>query len=186
MTRGYDRPLYIQPFDHRGSFQKKMFGLKAPLSDAQTAEIAGAKQIIYDGFNAALSGGVPEEKAGILVDEQFGAAILRDASGQGHRHRLPGREKRTGRIRLRVRRRFRAPHRGLRSRPSARCWCATTRRATGRSTSSQAGRLKRLSDYLHGAKRSHFMFELLVPAEKAQLDALKGDKKAYDLRSGRA
>jgi 5-dehydro-2-deoxygluconokinase len=25
-----------------------------------------------------------------------------------------------------------------------------------------------------------FMFELLVPAEKAQLDRLKGDKKAYD------
>ena len=25
------------------------------------------------------------------------------------------------------------------------------------------------------------MFELLVPAEKAQLDRLKGDKKAYDL-----
>jgi len=43
-------------------------------------------------------------------------------------------------------------------------------------------RLKRLSDYLAGAKRSHFMFELLVPAEKAQLDALKGDKRAYDLQ----
>jgi len=26
------------------------------------------------------------------------------------------------------------------------------------------------------------MFELLVPAEKAQLDKLKGDKKAYDLK----
>ena len=29
--------------------------------------------------------------------------------------------------------------------------------------------------------QSRFMFELLVPAEKAQLDKLKGDKKAYDL-----
>src|SRR5262249_54588014 len=45
----------------------------------------------------------------------------------------------------------------------------------------QAARLKRLSDYLHGESRSLFMFELLVPAEKAQLEKLKGDKKAYDL-----
>src|ERR1700730_17885753 len=80
MPRGYDRPLYILPFDHRGSFQTKMFGWQSPLSDAQTAEIAGAKRVIYDGFLAALAAGVPKEKAGILVDEQFGAAILRDAA----------------------------------------------------------------------------------------------------------
>ena len=45
----------------------------------------------------------------------------------------------------------------------------------------QAARLKRLSDYLHGKSRSLFMFELLVPAEKAQLERLGGDKKTYDL-----
>jgi 5-dehydro-2-deoxygluconokinase len=28
MTVGYDRPLYVLPFDHRGSFQTKMFGWK--------------------------------------------------------------------------------------------------------------------------------------------------------------
>ena len=42
-------------------------------------------------------------------------------------------------------------------------------------------RLKRLSDYLAARGRGRFMFELLVPPEKAQLDKLKGDKKAYDL-----
>ena len=83
MPRGYDRPLYILPFDHRGSFQSGLFGWKPPLSAAQTAEIAAAKQVIYDGFKAALAGGVPAEKAGILVDEQFGAAILRDAAAKG-------------------------------------------------------------------------------------------------------
>src|SRR5260370_4562288 len=45
----------------------------------------------------------------------------------------------------------------------------------------QAVRLKRLSQYLHDQSRSRFMFELLVPAEKAQLDRLRGDPKAYDL-----
>src|SRR4051812_31067704 len=84
MTIGYDQPLYILPFDHRGTFQKNMFGWKGTLTDEQTAEIAATKQVIYDGFKAALAAGVPKEKAGILVDEQFGDAILRDATEQGY------------------------------------------------------------------------------------------------------
>ena len=82
-------------------------------SPEQTAEIAAAKQVIYDGFKAAVAGGVPKEQAGILVDEQFGAAILRDAASHGYHHRLPRREERAGRVRLRVRRRLRRPHRGV-------------------------------------------------------------------------
>src|SRR5262249_17264977 len=45
----------------------------------------------------------------------------------------------------------------------------------------QTARLKQLSDYLHGKSQSGFMFELLVPAEKAQLDRIRGDKQAYDV-----
>ena len=41
MTVGFDKALYILPFDHRGSFQAKMFGWKGTLTPAQTAEIAG-------------------------------------------------------------------------------------------------------------------------------------------------
>ena len=32
MTVGFDKPLYILPFDHRGSFQTKMFGWKGTLT----------------------------------------------------------------------------------------------------------------------------------------------------------
>src|SRR2546425_2845964 len=80
---GFNEPLYILPFDHRGSFQTKMFGWTGPLSADQTAEFASTKQVIYDGFKAALHAGVPEQKAGILVDEQFGGAILRDVGVLG-------------------------------------------------------------------------------------------------------
>src|SRR5258708_25253295 len=80
MPRGYDRALYILPFDHRGSFQAKLFGWKPPLSDAQTAEVAGAKRIIYDGFQSALAAGVPKEKHDSLRDELFAAATLLHAS----------------------------------------------------------------------------------------------------------
>ena len=48
------------------------------------------------------------------------------------------------------------------------------------------GACERLSKYLHDRGTSRFMFELLVPAEKAQLGRLGGDKQAYDreLRPG--
>src|SRR5271169_2001797 len=84
MTLGFDRPLYVLPFDHRGSFETGMFGWKGALAPEQTAQIAATKQVIYDGFKAAVAAGVPKEKAGILVDERFGAAILRDAAAQGY------------------------------------------------------------------------------------------------------
>src|SRR5262249_37717725 len=83
MTIGYDKPLYVLPFDHRATFSKNMFGWQEPLSPEQTAQIAAVKQVSYDAFKAALGGGVQKERAGILVDEEFGAAILRDARQQG-------------------------------------------------------------------------------------------------------
>src|ERR1700752_1602351 len=83
MTLGFGHSLYILPFDHRGSFETGMFGWKGALSIEQTAQIAEAKQVIYDGFKAAIAAGVPKQKTGILVDEQFGAAILRDAKARG-------------------------------------------------------------------------------------------------------
>ena len=84
MSLGVNKPLYILPFDHRGSFQKKMFGWDGDLTASQTEEIAAAKRVIYDAFRTALRAGVPKANAGILVDEQFGAAILRDASSEGY------------------------------------------------------------------------------------------------------
>lgn len=98
MNIGYDKPLYIQPFDHRGSFQTKLFGWKGKLTQEQTAQIAASKQVIYDGFKAAVAAGVPKEKAGILVDEQFRAAILRDAAANGYMTACPA-EKRGSRRR---------------------------------------------------------------------------------------
>jgi len=69
-TLGFDNPLYVLPFDHRGSFETKMFGWHGDLNAAQTAQIAAAKQVTYDGFKAAIAGGMPKAKAGILVDER--------------------------------------------------------------------------------------------------------------------
>lgn len=180
MPRGYDRPLYILPFDHRASFQSKMFGWTSPLSDAQTAEIAGAKQVIYDGFLAALAGGVPQENAGILVDEQFGAAILRDAASKGVITACPAEKSGQAEFDFQYGVDF-ASHIEKFDPTFCKVLVRYNPRGDRAANKQQAARLKRLSDFLAARGRSRFMFEMLVPPEKEQLDAVNGDKKAYDL-----
>ena len=181
MPRGYDRPLYFQPFDHRGSFQSGLFGWQPPLSEAQTAEIAGSKQIIYDGFLSALTGGAPAEKAGILVDEQFGAAILRDATAKGITTACPAEKSGQEEFDFEYGEDF-ARHIEAFDPTFCKVLVRYNAEGDGALNQRQAARLKGLSDYLVARGRSRFLFELLVPAEKAQLDALKGDKRAYDLQ----
>jgi myo-inositol catabolism protein IolC len=180
MTLGFDKPLYILPFDHRGSFQAKMFGWKGTLSAEQTAEIAAAKQVIYDGFKAAVAAGVPKDKAGILVDEQFGAAILHDAAKLGYLTSCPAEKTGQDEFDFEYGEDF-AKH--IESFQPTFCKVLVRYNPEGDPALNQrqSGRLKQLSDYLHGKSRSRFMFELLVPAEKAQLERVKGDQKAYDL-----
>src|SRR5499425_1367883 len=181
MPRGWDRPLYIQPFDHRGSFQSGLFGWKPPLSQAQTSEIAGSKQIIYDGFRAALAGGAPAAKAGILVDEQFGAAILRDATAKGFTTACPAEKSGQEEFEFQYGDDF-ASHIETFNPTFCKVLVRYNPEGDKALNQRQAARLHRLSDYLKSKGRSRMMFELLVPPQKAQLDRLNGDKKAYDLK----
>jgi 5-dehydro-2-deoxygluconokinase len=180
MALGYDKPLYVLPFDHRATFSKNMFGWKGPLSPEQTAEIAAAKAVIYDGFKAAVAGGVPKDRAGILVDEQFGAAILHDASKQGYVTCCPAEKSGQEEFDFEY-----GPDFGRHIEAFNPTFCKVLVRYNPEGNKEmnrrQAGRLKQLSDYLHQKGRL-YMFELLVPAEPAQLQRLGNDKKAYDLQ----
>jgi myo-inositol catabolism protein IolC len=178
-TLGFDRPLYILPFDHRGSFQKKMFGWDGVLTQEQTARIAAAKRVIYDGFKAAVAAGVPKERAGILVDEQFGGSILRDAAADGYAIASPAEKSGQEEFDFEYGEDFAAHIEAFHP-----TFCKVLVRYNPESDPAlnrrQSARLRRLSQYLHDKGRSRFMFELLVPAEKEQLDRLRGDAKAYD------
>ena len=57
MTLGYDGKLYILAFDHRGSFQKKMFGIEGDPTDEESRTIADAKHLIFEGLLKATEGG---------------------------------------------------------------------------------------------------------------------------------
>jgi 5-dehydro-2-deoxygluconokinase len=180
MIHGYDRPLYFLPFDHRGSFKTGMFSWKGALTPEQTAQIAATKQVIYDGFKSAIAAGVHKEKAGILVDEQFGAAILRDAKAQGYATACPAEKSGQEEFDFEYGEDF-AKH--IEAFHPTFCKVLVRYNPEGDPALNrrQLARLKRLSDYLQNENHSQFLFELLVPPEKSQLDRLKGDKKAYDL-----
>jgi myo-inositol catabolism protein IolC len=185
MPRGYDRALYILPFDHRASLESKMFGWKEPLDDDQTVEIAAAKQVVYEGFRAAVAGGVARDRAGILVDEQFGAAILRDASAAGFVTAMPVEKSGQDELEFEYGADF-ARHIEAFRPTFSKVLVRYNPEGDAALNRVQGARLKQLSDYLAGANASRFMVELLVPAEPAQLDRLKGDNAAYDseLRPG--
>jgi 5-dehydro-2-deoxygluconokinase len=184
MTIGFDKPLYVLPFDHRATFQSKMFGWKGTLSPAQSNEISAAKRVIYDGFKAALTAGVPKEKAGILVDEQFGSDILRDAARNGFSFAYTVEKSGQDEFDFEYGDEF-ARHIEAFNPTFAKVLVRYNPEGDGALNQRQASRLKRLSDYLHNSGRM-LMFELLVPPTKAQLDRLDGSQKAYDgeLRPG--
>lgn len=177
---GYDRPLYILPFDHRSSFELKMFGWGEDLSPEQTAQIVEAKQVIYDGFKAAVEAGAPKEKVGILVDEQFGAGILRDAAARGYTVAYPVEKSGREEFEFEYGEDF---DKHIESFNPTFCKVLVRYNPEGDQALNmrQAGRLKRLSEYLRANVLSRFMFELLVPPEKDQLGRVEGDKKKYDL-----
>jgi myo-inositol catabolism protein IolC len=79
MSIGFDKPLYILPFDHRGSFQKKFFGIEGEPDPEQTAMIADAKHLIFEGMMQAVSSGANAQITGVLVDEQFGGSVPQEA-----------------------------------------------------------------------------------------------------------
>jgi 5-dehydro-2-deoxygluconokinase len=180
MTIGYNKPLYVLPFDHRGTFAKNMFSWEGPLSSEQTAQISAVKEVIFDAFQAAVAGGVPKDRAGILVDEQFGAAILRDARKQGFVTACPAEKSGQNEFDFEYGSDF---GRHIEAFDPTFCKVLVRYNPGGDKAMNQrqAGRLKQLSDYLHANGRL-FMFELLVPAEPAQLQRLGNDKKAYDLQ----
>jgi myo-inositol catabolism protein IolC len=75
--------LYILAMDHRGSFEKDLFGFEGPLSASNRARVSDAKDVIYESLLQALEQGAPRQSAGVLVDEEFGAGIARAAHTAG-------------------------------------------------------------------------------------------------------
>ena len=149
MALGYDGKLYILAFDHRGSFQKKMFGIEGDPTPEETETISDAKKLIYEGMEKAVERGVDAAAAGVLVDEQFGSDIPELAKEHGLSLAMPVEKSGQDEFDFQYGDEFGDAHREVRPATSRRCSSATTRTATPEMNERQLGRLKRLADWLH-------------------------------------
>ena len=178
MNLGYDKALYLLPFDHRHSYVKNLFGTTPPLSVPQIEQVTDSKRVIYEGFVQAIENGVPQDAAGILVDEEFGADVLRDARRRGFVTALSTEKSGAEEFDFEYGAEF-ARHIDSFDPTFAKALVRYNPEGDEVLNQRQAGRLKQLSDHCRQRQR-RFMFELLVPATALQLERVNGDKEAYD------
>jgi myo-inositol catabolism protein IolC len=186
MALGYDGKLYILAFDHRGSFQKKMFGIEGDPSPEETERIADAKHLIFEGLLNASEQGAEPEVTGCLVDEQFGApkGIPEQAKDRGLILAMPVEKSGQEEFDFEYGDDFGA-HIEEFDPDFSKVLVRYNPEGDAEMNARQTERLRRLAEWLHEHDRK-FLFELLVPAEDAQLERVGGDSDRYDaeLRPG--
>ena len=178
MALGYDGKLYILAFDHRGSFQTKMFGIEGDPTPEQTATISDAKKLIYEGMEKAVKQGLDPSSAGVLVDEQFGSDIPELAPKEGLSLTMPAEKSGQNEFDFQYGDDF-GEHIAKYDLLATTVLVRNNPAGDPEMNERQTARLKKLADWLHANDRK-FLFELLVPAEKEQLESVGGDTDRYD------
>jgi len=178
MALGYDGKLYILAFDHRGSFQKKMFGIQGDPTDEETRRIADAKHLIYEGMVKAVGQGAEAGATGVLVDEQFGGDIPAEAKEAGLVLSMPVEKSGQEEFDFQYGDQF-GEHIAAFDPDFSKVLVRYNPEGDAEMNARQTARLKRLADWLHDNDRK-FLFELLVPATDAQLESVGGDGDRFD------
>jgi myo-inositol catabolism protein IolC len=178
MQRGYDQKLYILAFDHRGSFQKKFFGIDGAPDPEQTALIADAKHLIFEGMTQAVAAGAKAQITGVLVDEQFGGSVPQEARERGLKLAMPVERSGQNVFDFEYGEDFGA-HIERYDPDFSKVLVRYNPAGDRAQNDDQLAKLRRLSDWLTQHERT-FLFELLVPAEPAQLEQVDGDTERYD------
>ena len=178
MALGYDGKLYILAFDHRGSFQKKMFGISGDPTPEQTETISDAKRLIFEGMLVAVDRGAEAGATGVLVDERFGSNIPERAREHGLKLAMPVEKSGQEEFDFEYGDDF-AAHIEQFDPDFSKVLVRYNPDGETELNERQLGRLKRLSDWLKERDRK-FLFELLVPATDEQLASVDGDSDRYD------
>jgi myo-inositol catabolism protein IolC len=178
MALGYDGKLYILAFDHRGSFQKKMFGIEGDPTPEETKTIADAKHLIFEGVLEAVERGADPGATGVLVDEQFGSDIPRSSRQHGLTLAMPVEKSGQNEFDFDYGDDFGA-HIEEFEPDFSKVLVRYNPEDDPVLNERQLGRLKRLADWLHEHDRK-FLFELLVPATDTQLASFEGESDRYD------
>ena len=178
MSLGYDRPLYLLAFDHRGSFEKGLFGTEAPVSAQVKSGIIDAKELIFDAhLEVVQNGRMPPEAAGVLVDEEFGVSVARRAKAEGTPLAMPVEKSGQDEFQFEYGDDF-AQHIEAFDPTFAKVLVRYNPEGDVELNKRQNERLARLSRWLREHERN-FLFELLVPPTTEQLDRYE-DTGTYD------
>jgi myo-inositol catabolism protein IolC len=178
MALGYDGKLYILAFDHRGSFQKKMFGIDGDPTPEETDRISDAKRLIFEGMEIAVERGIDAAASGVLVDEEFGDDVPKLAREHGLSLTMP--VEKSGQEEFDFEYGSDFPQHIENFHPFAsKVLVRYNPDGDAGMNERQLGRLKELADWLHEHDRK-FLFELLVPATDEQLESVGGDTDRYD------
>jgi myo-inositol catabolism protein IolC len=172
MVLGYDRPLYLLAFDHRGSFEKGLFNTSEPVSAEVKAGITDAKELIYEAFQEAVAEGVVGKAGGILVDEEFGTSVAQKAKAAGVTLAMPVERSGQDEFEFEYGEDFGA-HIEAFDPTFSKVLVRYNPEGDADLNRCQAERLARLSSWLRERDRK-FLFELLVPATTEQLDRYEG------------
>ena len=180
MRLGYDGTLYILAFDHRGSFQKKMFGIQGDPTEEETERISDAKHLVFEGMLLAVERGAEPDVTGVLVDEQFGTPtnVPGDAKERGLLLAMPVEKSGQDEFDFEYGDDF-GEHIERFDPDFSKVLVRYNPDGDSAMNERQVARLKRLGDWLHEHDR-RFLFELLVPAEDHQLGQVGGDSDRYD------
>jgi myo-inositol catabolism protein IolC len=170
--------LYILAFDHRGSFQKKFFGIEGEPDPEQTAMIADAKHLIFEGLRQAIGAGADPAVTGVLVDEQFGGTVPQEAREHGLKLAMPVERSGQAMFDFQYGEDFGA-HIERFDPDFTKVLVRYNPEGDAAGNEQQLAKLRRLSDWLQERERK-FLFELLVPAEPHHLEAVDGDSDRYD------
>ncbi len=178
MNPGTDSNLYILAFDHRGSFQKKFFGIEGEPDSEQTAIIADAKHLIFEGMLQAVGAGADPSVTGVRGDEQFGSTGPAEAHERGLKLAMPAERSGQNMFDFQYGDDF-GKHIERFNPDYTKVLVRYNPDGDQDANREQLAKLLRLSDWLKQHERK-FLFELLVPAEDAQLQSVGGDSDRYD------
>ncbi|ADB54195.1 conserved hypothetical protein [Conexibacter woesei DSM 14684] len=174
-----DSPLFLLAFDHRSGLVRGML----PGQEERAAELPGAKQLIFDGAVAGLARSAGSDRtrgtAGVLVDEQYGAQVARDAKAAGLTTAVA--IEASGRDEFELEYGDAAAAHVQALAPNyAKVLVRYNPGGDAAANARQRETLARVSALVKPLA-SGFLFELLVPPTTAQLDAVGGDRDRYDV-----
>jgi len=178
MTLGYEGNLFILAFDHRGSFQKKLLGIPGTPTPEERERISDAKRLIFEGFLRALEEGAPRDAAGLLVDEEFGGDLARQAKKEDVIFAMPVEKSGQDEFDFEYGEDFGAHIEDF-DPTFAKVLVRYNPEGDRELNASQLVKLHRLSEWLHERDRK-FLCEVLVPATDDQLAGVGGDEGRYD------